>query len=151
MTVFIDADSCPGKARSIVYRACAKHSIPCVQAANRHIPHPPQVTMVITSNKEGAADEHIIAAAQEGDLVITRDIPLASQLLENNVTVLNDRGTIFSRDTIKERLSLRNTIAEFRAHGMLEPSQKNYGPKELKAFADCFDATVHKLLKSQPS
>ena len=151
MTIFIDADSCPQKVRDIVYRASIKRNIPCIQIANRRIPHPKHITMIITDASEGSADEEILGTAHEGDLVITRDIPLADRLLKNNVTVINDRGGQFSKETIGERLSMRNAMADFRAHGLLEPSQKQFSQKELKAFADCFDATIQKLVKNQSS
>ena len=145
MTIYIDGDSCPQQVRSIVYRACKRRGLSCVQVANRPNPGPPFVSMVVVDKAPGAADRHIVDRAVSSDLVITRDIPLAEELLAAGVTVINDRGDEFEVDTIRERLSLRDTMEEFRLHGILGASDKRFGPKETKAFADCFDRVLRRL------
>ncbi len=148
MKVYIDADSCPAPVRNIVFKACKKKEIPCIMAANREIPHPRFVEMIIVENREGEADRIILDRVDCDDLVITRDIPLAAELIAKGIRVINDRGIEFDRNSIRERLSVRNTMEEFRLHGVLSPAQRSFSQKEIKKFADCFDRVFHSLLKA---
>jgi uncharacterized protein YaiI (UPF0178 family) len=88
--------------------------------------------------------------ALPGDIVVTRDIPLAERLVEKNVTVMDDRGRVYSRENIRERLSLRNFVVGLARNG-LDPERSGvYGKKELKAMADSLDRLLAKLNRENP-
>lgn len=95
-----------------------------------------------------AADDRIVELAEEGDLAVTRDIPLAERLVEKGVVVLNDRGDVYSRENVRERRSLRDRAAELRALGLApeSPRARSWGEKERKRFADTFDRELTRLL-----
>ena len=84
MKILVDADSCPRPAREAVLRAALRRGIPAIFAANRPIPGigGRGLTMEVCPPGEGSADNRIAALARPGDLVLTRDIPLASRLVE---------------------------------------------------------------------
>jgi uncharacterized protein YaiI (UPF0178 family) len=164
MTIFVDADSCPKPVREAVIRAAKRTGVSAVFAANRPIPGIaiPGITMPGTANSgiaganitmevcpshEGAADDFIVLHAVQGDLVITRDIPLASRLVEHAVVVINDRGRIYTEENIREQLSIRDFVVGLANSGMDIERTSVYGKKELKQFSDGFDKTLTKLMK----
>jgi uncharacterized protein YaiI (UPF0178 family) len=98
---------------------------------------------------EGAADDRIVDLAEAGDLAITRDIPLASRLVEKNINVMDDRGRLFTRENIGEQLSLRNFTVDLANSGLNWERSANYGKKELKAMADSLDRLLTRLIPAQ--
>jgi uncharacterized protein YaiI (UPF0178 family) len=147
--IFVDADSCPRPARELILRTSSRLEIPAIFAANRPIPgiDGKNAVMEICPLGEGAADNRIVELAREGDLVITRDIPLAARLVEADVTVLDDRGRAYSKENIGERLSLRNFTVGLAENGLGVERSSNYTKRELKTFADSLDRTLSKLLR----
>ena len=146
MTLFVDADSCPAEARVIIERRAARERVRLVYAANRPIPFQaasaPHVqtgafTMEICPAEEGAADDRIVLEAAPGDIVVTRDVPLAARLLEKGAAALDDRGRVFTPGTIRHFLSLRDINIAFACLG--GDRSPSYGAREKKAFADALD------------
>jgi uncharacterized protein YaiI (UPF0178 family) len=153
MTIFVDADSCPKPVREAVLRAAKRTGVHAVFAANRVIPginipgiESANITMEVCPSHEGAADDFIVLHALAGDLVITRDVPLASRLVEKSIMVLNDRGRIYTPENIREQLSIRDFVVGLAEHGMEIERTASYGKKELKQFSDGFDKTLTKLI-----
>lgn len=168
MTIWADADSMPVAIRSIISRRCTaaadENKIRAVFVSNKPVPLPSgkYIKAAIVGkaaasiqenhrNDDGSpgpcpdnADDYIMLKAVRGDIVVTRDIPLAKKLAEKGITVINDRGTIWTMDTIKERNSVRDHITELRKLGLAPgmDKAKSFGPKEVKAFADAFDKAV---------
>ncbi|MDR3302919.1 MAG: DUF188 domain-containing protein [Treponema sp.] len=145
MKIFVDADSCPRPVREVVLRAAARMSVQAVFAANRPIPGVTAALMELCPLGEGAADNRIVALAGPGDLVITRDIPLASRIVEASIMVMDDRGRVYTRENIRERLSLRDFMVGLAENGLGKDRIASYGKRELKAFADSFDRVLARL------
>jgi len=144
MKFLVDADSCPKSARDLVIRRAKKLDAPVIFAANRQI-EADGVQMEICSNKENAADDRIVELAEKGDVVITRDIPLAKRLVEKEAAALDDRGRVFDKNNINELLSLRNFKVGLADNGLDIDRIANYGKKELKSFADSLDRLLAKI------
>ena len=144
MKIFVDADSCPKAARELALRRAKKLNFRIIFAANRLIPGVDTCDMEICPEKENSADDRIVELAEEGDLVITRDIPLAKRLVEKNVDVLDDRGRHFTMNNINELLSMRNFMVGLAENGMGIERIANYGKKEFKTFADSLDRILAK-------
>jgi uncharacterized protein YaiI (UPF0178 family) len=144
MKIFVDADSCPKSARELALRRAKKLNFRIIFAANRTIPGIDDSDMEICPNKENSADDRIVELAEEGDLVITRDVPLAKRLVEKNVQVLDDRGRHFTMNNINELLSLRNFMVGLAENGLGIERMANYGKKEFKTFADSLDRILAK-------
>lgn len=149
MTIWIDADSCPVRVRQIVCKASLRLSVPLVFVANRSIPvtNHELIGFVKTDEKEQSADNYIIASSKKGDLVITRDIPLAATLVELGIAVINDRGLLFTPDNVRERLSIRDFMYEVRSNGLLTDRMSVFSKKDLQNFSNTFDSVLTKLLK----
>lgn len=148
-SIWVDADSCPLKIREVVAKAALRLSIPTYFVANHSIPFSSNefTQMVVVPQGEGVADDYIVQKASEGDLAITRDIPLANRLIEKSLVVLNDRGDFFTADNIKERLSVRNWMYELRSYGFQPERQTQMGAKEIQKFSAIFDRELTKLIK----
>ena len=147
MKIFVDADSCPRAARELVLRAAKRLKVQAVFAANRVIPGITGefAVMELCPEGEGEADNRIVALASAGDLVITRDIPLAARLVEASIVVIDDRGRVYTRENIGQQLSLRDFMVDAAESGLGIERTASYGKKELKAFADGFDREIRKL------
>lgn len=137
MTVWVDADSMPLRVREIIARQAARRGFIARFVANRSIPL--RQSRFVTLVHSDDADETIVDGAENDDLVVTRDIPLAARLLDRGVTVLNDRGTLFRQDTIRERLSQRDFVKGLRDAGLYDEQPRNHGEREVQGFANAFD------------
>jgi uncharacterized protein YaiI (UPF0178 family) len=150
MQIIVDADSCPKQARELILRRCKKLGIKLILVANRQIPGTDEtcknVTMEICPVKDNSADDRIVELAVNGDIVITRDVPLAKRLVEKNVIVLDDRGRVFSQENINELLSLRNFMVGLAESGLGMERIANYSKKDFKSFADSLDQIITKTV-----
>lgn len=153
MQFWVDADSCPVPIRELIQRAAVRNGIKVFFVANRKIPLPDNslFQMIVTSSKENSADDYIVENAEKNDLVITRDIPLASRLVEKKVDVINDRGTLYTESNIRERLSVRDFMLSLAMNGLKPESTSKLGKKEIHNFANCFDRIVQKKLRENQS
>jgi len=149
MKILVDADSCPKSARDLVLRRAAKLDIRIIFAANRQIPDSSGAEMELCPITENSADDRIVELAESGDLALTRDVPLAKRLVEKGVSVLDDRGRVFTENNINELLSLRNFAVDLADSGLGMERIANYGKKELKSFADSLDRILTKMYKNK--
>jgi uncharacterized protein YaiI (UPF0178 family) len=151
MKIYIDADSCPRPARELVLRRAEKAGLSTIFAANRPIPgvSGPGAVMEICPAGEGAADDRIVELARPGDLVITRDIPLASRLVAASILVIDDRGQIYTQENIREKLSLRDFKVGRADSGLGMERTVSYGRRELKNFADALDRLLVRLIREE--
>ena len=152
MTLFVDADSCPVRIREIICRTAQRLQVQAIFVANRLIPIPKNsyCTTIVTEAEEQAADIYILDHATQGDMVITRDIPLAKQLVDAHIKVINDRGVVYTANNIGERLSIRNFMYELSVNGLAPERTKAFGKKEVMEFAQALDRETQCLLKNVP-
>jgi uncharacterized protein YaiI (UPF0178 family) len=148
MKIFVDADSCPKPVRDIILRAAKRTGSAAVFAANRPIPGIGDSEMWRCPPEDGAADNAIAERAGPGDIVVTRDIPLAARTLKTGAAALDDRGRIFTAENIGERLSVRNFTVGLAENGMDFDREPGYGKKELKTFADSLDRLITRLSRT---
>ncbi|MGP1594969.1 MAG: YaiI/YqxD family protein [Treponema sp.] len=149
MKLFVDADSCPVRIREIVCKTALRLCVPAVFVANRTIPFPKNTytSLIITAADDQAADSYIVDNAEKGDIVITRDIPLAKLLIDSGILVINDRGTVYTADNINERLSLRNFMYELQMNGLTPAKTKTFGKKEVMIFSQTLDRETRRLMQ----
>jgi uncharacterized protein YaiI (UPF0178 family) len=147
MKILVDADSCPREARELILRCAARLGIQAVFAANRRIPGiaGKWAIMEICPASINAADDRLAELASPGDLVISRDIPLAQRMVEAGIATINDRGREYNRENIREMLSLRNFALGLAENGLDVERIPAYGRKELKTFADALDRILTRL------
>jgi uncharacterized protein YaiI (UPF0178 family) len=151
MKILVDADSCPKPARELVLKTAERRKITAIFAANRPIPGitGDWAVMELCPPGHNAADDRIVELARTGDLVLTRDIPLAARLVEAAVLVMDDRGRVYTGENIRERLSLRNFAVGLADNGLGIERISSYGKRDLKALADSVDRALTKLLRGQ--
>ena len=150
MTVWVDGDSCPKPVRDLLIKAAERRKLHMVFVADRKLPLPPSafIDFQVVESGTDRADSIVVDNAAAGDLVITRDIPLAAKVVDSGITAIDDRGFVFTDDNIGERLSMRNLMYDLREGGIQAERARPAGPRDLKTFADAFDREVTRLLKS---
>ena len=82
---------------------------------------------------------------KSGDLVITADIPLASQVINKGGLALNPRGELYTEENIGERLSVRDFMDSLRSSGIETGGTPPMSQKERQLFAN----NLHKVLVRQ--
>jgi uncharacterized protein len=147
--IWIDADSCPRMVRDYILGYAEKLSLPVTFVANHIIPAEKNGIheMIVCNKTQDAADDYILSHADIFDMIITRDIPLAARCVEKQLCVLNDRGTLYTKENIVQRLSERNFSLQLARIGLGGNKKYSYGKKEFSAFTCCFDKEIHHLIK----
>lgn len=148
MRIWVDADAAPRDVKEIVFRAARRLEIEAVLVANQRMPTPldnPHVSAVWVRGGPDVADRHIAEHAEEGDVAVTADIPLAAALVERNVVVLDPRGELYTEDNVRERLSIRDFMESLRGAGVDTAGPKAFGPREKRAFAAALDRVLTRL------
>ena len=120
MHIWVDGDACPKAIKDIVYKAAERKQIALTMVANQPIHIPPSrfITMLQVSAGFDVADSTIVEKLSTGDLVITGDIPLANEVITKGGHALNPRGEMYSHETIKERLNMRDFMDTLRSNGV---------------------------------
>lgn len=141
MKIWVDADACPGPIKDILFRAAARTGIPLTLVANHPMRVPPMAHVNLLQVPHGfdVADQEIVGRLAPGDLVVTGDIPLAADVLEKGGLALNPRGELYSPDTIRARLSMRDFMDTLRASGVQTGGPSAMSQGDRKAFADQLD------------
>lgn len=150
MKIWVDADACPGAIKEIILKAVLKRGIETVFVANKPIflPESPYLSLVRVLKGADVADQHIADHADDTDLVITQDIPLAGLLVPRGIVVISPHGTLFTPNNIGERLSIRNFMQELRDTGTQTGGPRPFSDKDKQTFANTFDQQLTKRLKS---
>lgn len=141
MHIWVDADACPVAIKEILFRVAERVKLPLTLVANRllRVPPSPHIRALQVPMGFDVADRHIEQVATAGDLVITADIPLAAALVEKNVLVLNPRGELYTADTIRERLAMRDLMEELRGAGVDTSGPAVFSQADRQAFARQLD------------
>ena len=146
--IWVDADACPGVIKDILFRAAERTRIMTTLVANQIIKVPPSsfIRFVQVASGFDVADKYILDALQPDDLVVTADIPLAAGAIERNAQALNPRGEIYTKENIRERLSLRDFMQELRGSGVATGGPPTIGPRDRQAFANGLDMLLRKQI-----
>ena len=149
MKIWVDADACPNVIKDILFRAAQRVRISTILVANQLIKTPPSRYISKVQVRAGfdEADKYIAEAIEQGDLVITADIPLAFQVIDKGGHALNPRGELYSRDNIRQRLSLRNFMEELRSSGVNTGGPPSLSQSDRQAFANELDRFLTRSLK----
>ena len=149
LTIWVDADSCPSLVRNHTVKMGNRLGIKVVFAANKKIScDTGDYEMIVCEAQKDAADNYILEHCSSGDLVITRDIVFAGRLVERGICTINDRGTEFTSEMIKERLSISDFDRPLAEIGLVKHFHEGYDKKKFAAFANSFDKVIHRLIKN---
>ncbi len=119
MQIWVDADACPKVVKEILFRVAERAKIQVTLVANQSLSTPPSsfIKSIRVSSGFDVADNFIVQEINKGDLVITADIPLAAEIIEKGAHALNPRGELYSIETIKQKLVMRDLMDELRGSG----------------------------------
>lgn len=150
LKIWIDADSCPALLREFVIESAKKNGIEVVFVANaKFIDESENVRIIVCKKEKDEADNIIYEQSQKNDIVITRDLLFAKRLVEKKTTVMNDRGTLFTKDNIDDRIMERNLSLNLSEIGFGGNRKKQYGQQELKKFKTTFDSELQKHIVAE--
>ena len=141
MQIWVDADACPVVIRDILFRAAQRTGVMLTLVANQpiRVPASPVIRMWRVQPGFDVADHEIVRRVEEGDLVITADIPLAAEVIEAGGQALSPRGELYEPGTIRERLNMRDFMDTLRASGVNTGGPPALGARERQAFAGHLD------------
>ena len=149
MNIWVDADACPVAIREILFRAAERTGVKVTLIANQpiRVPASAHVEFVQVSRGFDVADNEIVNRARSGDLVVTADIPLAAEVMENGVHALSPRGELHSTDTIRQRLNMRDFMDTLRASGIHTGGPPALSKSDRQSFANHLDRVLARHAK----
>ena len=149
MKVWVDADACPKVVKEILFRVADRARINVTLVANQSllIPKSPFIKSIRVSAGFDVADNYIVQEIQKDDLIITADIPLAAEVIEKGGHALNPRGELYSIETIKQKLVMRDLMDQLRGSGEMTGGPPPLNQKDRREFANQLDRFVAKWHK----
>jgi uncharacterized protein YaiI (UPF0178 family) len=146
MKIWVDADACPIAVKEVLYRAANRAKVPVTLIANQMLRVPPSPWIRALQVPAGfdVADQRIVQEAEAGDLVITSDIPLASQVIAKGALVLDSRGDLMDKGNIEGRLTMRNFMEGLRNSGVDTGGPSGLSKSDVQAFANQLDRLLAK-------
>ncbi len=141
LKIWVDADACPVVIKEILCRAADRTKTLITFVANQPINLPKSRYLKMLQVEPGfdIADNTIVQRVKENDLVITSDIPLASEVLDKGGLVLTARGQRYTHDNIKARLNMRDFMETMRASGIQSGGPAAMNHSDRQAFANALD------------
>ena len=141
MIIWVDADACPNMVKQVLFKAAERLSLQTILVANQYIATPPSKVISAIQVPQGfdVADDAIVQKMSAGDLVITADIPLAAEVVGKGGTALNPRGTLYTKENVKDFLVRRNRAEELRDNGLISGGPPALDKKDIQAFANTLD------------
>jgi len=146
MKIWVDADACPTVIKDILYRAAERKQLQLVLVANQplRVPASRFISTLTVSHGFDEADNEIVRRCEAGDLVITADIPLAADVLAKGGHALNPRGELYSHDTIKQKLTMRDFMDTLRGSGVHTGGPPPLNQSDRQAFANQLDQLLQR-------
>lgn len=151
MHIWVDADACPVVIKEILFRSAERTGLALTLVANQplRVPKLPNINTLQVAAGFDVADNEIVKRIQAGDLVITADIPLAAEVLDKGAQALNPRGELYSPDTIKAKLSMRDFMDTLRSSGIDTGGPAPLNQQDRKEFAKRLDTLITRYLQSR--
>lgn len=151
MTLYVDGDAFPNLLKPILLRAIDRSKLPTFVVSNKPISigKSKDITYIIVKLGADEADMKIVQMLEEGDLVITADIPLADCVIEKKAFAIDHRGELYSRENIKQYLTMRNLMAEIRDSGIITKGPKPFETKDAHQFANQLNTFLAKQSKNR--
>ncbi len=149
--IWVDADACPVAIKEILFRAAQRTQVHVTLVANHALRTPPSpyIRSIQVPGGFDAADNEIAAQVTPGDLVVTQDIPLAAAVIDKGALAIHPRGELYTTDTIKQRLSMRNFMEELRGAGVDTGGPAALHPRDKQAFANQLDRWLAQRVPTQ--
>ena len=141
MKIWCDADACPVVIKDILFKAANRTKTELTLVANQHVNTPPSkfIKFLRVSSGFDVADNEIVKRLEAGDLVITSDIPLASDAIEKGGIALSPRGELYTQENIKSRLTMRDFMESLRSSGVNTGGPPPLNQTDRQTFANHLD------------
>jgi uncharacterized protein YaiI (UPF0178 family) len=149
MQIWVDADACPNVIKDVLFRVADRLEVQVTLVANKLLRTPPSRFIKAIQVPAGfdVADNEIVRLVQEGDLVITADIPLAADVLQKGGHPLNPRGEFYTKDNIQQQLTMRAFMDDLRSSGVDTGGPAAFSQGDIRAFANQLDRYLARLRK----
>jgi len=144
--IFVDADAFPNLLKPILFRSIQRLNIETFVVSNKkvNIGKSDNISYIIVEAGADEADHKIVEMLEEGDLVITADIPLADRVISKDAHAIDNRGELYSVDNIKQYLAMRNLMDKIRESGEMTKGPKPFGAKDAHQFANQLNSFLSK-------
>ncbi|BBN59762.1 YaiI/YqxD family protein [Hydrogenovibrio marinus] len=144
--VWVDADACPVVIKEILFKAANRTQTQVTLVANHAMRIPASKWVDFRQVTQGfdVADNWIVKECQKGDLVVTQDIPLASEVIAKGALALNPRGELYTESNIRARLNMRDFMETLRSSGIQTGGPDAFNQKDRQAFANQLDKWLAK-------
>jgi uncharacterized protein len=148
--MWVDADALPNEIKDIILRAARRLRVETVFVANKNVwvEDDPLISFVRVTGGFDVADDFIVESSALGDLCVTADIPLAARLVEKGLIAIDPRGDLYSAESIRERLSIRDFMADLRAAGVQTSGPPPFSLKAKQKFASTLDRELTRAVRS---
>ncbi|MCG8537790.1 MAG: YaiI/YqxD family protein [Pseudomonadales bacterium] len=144
MKIWIDGDACPVVIKEILFRAAERAQIELILVANQpiRVPKSKVISFLQVSAGFDVADNEIARRTEAGDLIITNDIPLASDVIAKGATALSPRGELFTESNIQARLTMRDFMDTLRSSGVDTGGPPPLNQADRQEFANHLDRII---------
>jgi uncharacterized protein YaiI (UPF0178 family) len=136
--IYVDGDAFPNLLKPIIFRSIERLNIVTFVVSNKKIDigRSKYITYIIVEAGADEADHAIVEMVEEGDLVITADIPLADRVISKNAHAIDHRDELYSVDNIKQYLAMRNLMEIIRDTGEMTKGPAPFNQKNVHEFAN---------------
>lgn len=150
MKIWVDADACPVVIKEILYRAAERTGVQLTLVANQALQTPSSSFINTLQVPRGfdVADDEIVKRLGAGDLVITSDIPLAAEVIDNGGHALSPRGEMHTTENIRARLNMRDFLDTMRASGVDTGGPPALSQRDRQEFANNLDRFLTRHAKT---
>ena len=150
MKIWIDGDACPVKIKEILFKAANRTQTEVVFVANQFlsIPASKWVRRMVVGKGFDVADDFIVQSVTKGDVVISADIPLAHDAIENGAIVLSPRGKLYHQNNIKQALAMRDFNTTLRDSGVNMTGPSKISEQDVRRFANELDKILAQKRKA---
>lgn len=141
MRIWVDADACPVVIKEILFKAARRTGVETTLVANQplRVPRSPWIRALQVPSGFDVADHEIVRRAAAGDLVITADIPLAAEVIDQGALALSPRGERHTPDNIRARLNMRDFMDTLRSSGVDTGGPAALNQADRQSFANELD------------
>ena len=146
LKLYVDGDAFPNLLKPILFRSIERLNLKTFVVANKKIDigKSDLIEYVIVESGADEADHKIVEMVEEGDLVITADIPLADRVITKKAHAIDHRGELYSVDNIKQYLAMRDLMEKIRESGEVTRGPKPFGQKDAHQFANQLNSFLAK-------
>ncbi len=141
LKIWVDADACPVVIKEVLFKAAVRTGVKLTLVANQtvRIPTSPLIRFVQVASGFDVADNEIVKRLEQGDLIITSDIPLAADAIKKGGFALSPRGEFYDTENIRMRLNMRDFMDTLRGSGIDTGGPPALSQTDRKMFADHLD------------